>query len=292
MEFTNITPSFGAELTKGIQLSEFSEDDITSLKQLAAERGIVVVRDQKMDVFAQAEFGRRLGKIMDSPVKKPDMPEGVILIQAGPKSKNVAGNAWHSDVSSEAVPPGLSMLRMEVVPPSGGDTLFADMYQAFEALSPTMQDFLKQLYAQHDPKGHYLYLSGAKKLEELPSAIHPVVRTHPLTGRHALFVNSGFVGKIVGLNALESDRLLAMLYDHIAYSVSIQCRVSWAPNTVVFWDNRVVQHHAAFDYFPAVRRGYRVTVVGDAPYFQKDDGEQMVGYPASDKSRNTVSAAG
>lgn len=271
MEYTCITPSFGAELDRDTQLTGFTDDELTALKQLAAERGVVVARNQKMDVHTQADFGQRLGSIMDSPIENPDVPNGLILIQAGPKSKKVAGQAWHSDVSSEAVPPGLSMLRMEVVPQSGGDTLFADMYQAFETLSPAMQKFLMQLHARHDPKGHYLYLSGAKKREELPSAVHPVVRTHPLTGRNALYVNSGFVGKIVELSSLESDRLLSMLYDHIAYSVSIQCRVSWAPNTVVFWDNRIVQHHAAFDYYPEVRRGYRVTVVGEAPCLMTDE---------------------
>jgi alpha-ketoglutarate-dependent taurine dioxygenase len=266
LKFSDITPSFGVELTEDYQLTHFSDNEITWLKQLAAERGVVVVRDQAMDAQSQAAFGRRLGNLFKSPVSKKDVPEELIPIFAGPKSKAVAGAGWHSDVSSEAITPGLSMLRMEVVPASGGDTLFADMYRAFETLSPSMQAFLKQLSARHDPKGHYLYLSGAKKLEELPSAVHPVVRTHPLTDRNALFVNAGFVGQIQELSPRESEALLSMLYDHIAYSVSIQCRIQWAPNTVVFWDNRVVQHHAAFDYFPEVRRGYRLTVVGEAPF--------------------------
>ena len=266
MKYAEITPTFGAELERGRQLAQFSDDEVSALKQLAAERGVVVARNQHMDTHAQAEFGKRLGPIMGSPHKIPEVPEGLILIQAGPNSKTVAGRKWHSDVSSEAIPPGLSMLRMEVVPPSGGDTLFADMYRAFELLSPAMQDFLKQLNARHDPKGHYLYLSGAKKLDELPSSNHPVVRTHPLTGRNALYVNSGFVGRINELSSLESKRLLEMLDDHIACSVDIQCRVKWEPNTVVFWDNRVVQHHAAFDYYPEVRKGYRVTVIGEAPF--------------------------
>lgn len=266
MNHTDITPSFGAELCAGAQLAQFTDDEVTALKQLAAERGIVVAREQKMDMQTQAAFGHRLGSLMTSPVNKPGIPDELIVIHAGPKSRAVAGQGWHSDVSSEPVPPGLSMLRMEVVPPSGGDTLFADMYRAFETLSPILQTFLKQLHARHDPRGHYLYLSGAKKLEELPSTVHPVVRTHPLTGRNALYVNAGFVSRIVELSPRESDGLLAMLYDHVAYNVSIQCRVQWAPDTVVFWDNRIVQHHAAFDYYPAVRRGYRVTVVGDAPF--------------------------
>ena len=266
MKYSPITPSFGVELNAGAQLLDFSDQDVVALKQLAAERGVVVARDQNMDVHDQVAFGNRLGTLMRSPNTQPEVPDGLIRIQAGPKSKAVAGEGWHSDVSSEAIPPGLSMLRMEVVPSSGGDTLFADMYQAFETLSPAMQAFLLQLTARHDPKGHYLYLSGSKKLEELPSAVHPVVRTHPLTGRNALYVNAGFVGKILELSALESGRLLSMLYDHVAYSVKIQCRVHWTPNAVVFWDNRVVQHHASFDYYPEVRRGYRATVVGEAPY--------------------------
>ena len=134
------------------------------------------------------------------------------------------------------------MLRMEIVPESGGDTLFANMVEALATLSPKMQVFLKELTARHDPRGHYLYLSGAKTLDELPSAIHPVVRTHPISGKEALYVNDGFVGKIVELSDSESKALLKMLYDHVAYSVNIQCRVRWEPNTVVFWDNRIVQH--------------------------------------------------
>ena len=271
MEYTRISPLFGAELADGTQLADFSDGEVAALKQLAAERGVVVARNQNMDMHTQANFGHRLGTLMTSPVNKPGIPEELIVIHAGPKSRMAAGEGWHSDVSSELVPPGLSMLRMEVVPSSGGDTLFADMCQAFERLSPSMQGFLKQLHARHEPKGHYLYLSGAKKLEELPSAVHPVVRTHPLTGRNALYVNKGFVDRIVELSALESDRLLAMLYDHVAYSVSLQCRVKWREDTVVFWDNRVVQHHAAFDYHPQVRRGYRITVVGEEPYLAKMD---------------------
>ena len=158
------------------------------------------------------------------------------------------------------------MLRMEIVPSCGGDTLFSDQYQAFESLSAEMQQFLLRLTARHDPKGHYLYLSGKVALRDLPSQVHPVVRTHPLTGRNALYVNAGFVGRIMELSRRESDALLQMLYDHIGYGIDFQCRVHWEPNTVVFWDNRCVQHHAAWDYYPEVRHGYRATAIGEAPY--------------------------
>jgi len=260
-----ITPRLGSELAEGTQLVDMSDGDVIALKQLGAERGVIVARDQMMTNEQQVEFGQRLGELMPSPVNKADVPAELLVIHADENSKRAAGEKWHSDVSSEAATPGLSMLRMEQVPESGGDTLFADMRQAFETLSDEMQEFLLRLTARHDPRGHYLYLSGAKRLDELPAAIHPVVRTHPLTGDRALYVNDGFVGKIVELSRREGAALLNMLYDHVAYSVSLQCRVRWEPNTVTFWDNRIVQHHAAFDYWPETRHGYRVTVVGEAP---------------------------
>ena len=260
-----ITPSFGVELQPELQLLNFNNQEIETLNQLAAEKGIVVACNQEMIIEQEAAFALRLGTPLTTPINKKGTPSELIVIKADERSKRVAGQGWHSDVSSDAQPPGLSMLRMEIVPESGGDTLFANMYEAFETLSSEMQSFLKRLTARHDPRGHYLYLSGAKKLEELPSAIHPVVRTHPATGRQSLYVNDGFVGRIVELSESESETLLKMLYDHVAYSVNIQCRVSWEPNTVVFWDNRIVQHYAAFDYAPSTRKGYRATIKGETP---------------------------
>lgn len=265
LNYSSITPKFGVELKKGLQLKSFGDEEIEALNQLAAEKGVVVARHQEMNMNEQASFAHRLGTPLTSPINKEDVPAELIVIKTNENSKRVAGQGWHSDVSSDAEPPGLSMLRMEIVPESGGDTLFADMREAFETLSSEMQIFLKRLNARHDPRGHYLYLSGAKKLEELPSAIHPVVRTHPATGKQSLYVNDGFVGKIVELNEPESGALLKMLYDHVAYSVNIQCRVNWEPNTVVLWDNRIVQHYAAFDYAGSVRKGYRATIKGEAP---------------------------
>lgn len=265
LSYHPISPKFGAELTD-IVLLDLHDDEVESLQQLAAERGVVVVRDQTMTVHQQAEFAHRLGPLTTYPVRNEDVPSELLVIHADENSKNVAGSKWHTDISSEERPPSLSMLRMEVVPSSGGDTLFSDMYQAFESLSPEMQRFLKRLSARHDPKGHHLYLSGAKTLRELPSQIHPVIRTHPRTGRNALYVNSGFTARIQDVTRSESDALLAMLFDHIIQGLNFQIRVRWEPNTVVFWDNRVVQHHAAWDYYPQVRHGYRATSIGEIPY--------------------------
>ena len=261
----NITPGLGAELAPEIQLTSLSDGQINALQKLASERGIVVARGQVMSLQEQAEFAHRLGEPLTRPTNPSEIPPELIRIMADENSKHAAGEGWHSDVSSESEPPGLSMLRMEVVPSAGGDTLFANMYAAYESLSPALQAFVETLTAKHDPVGHYLYVSGAKKLEELPSAIHPVVRIHPDTGRKALYVNVGFVSRIIGLNRRESQALLQLLYDHVAYSANIQCRVSWQPGTVVFWDNRCVQHFAAFDYFPEKRLGYRATIRGEKP---------------------------
>ena len=265
LNYNPITPRFGAELDTGKALVTLNDDEVGALVRLAAERGVVVVRDQDMTPQQQADFAHRLGRPLTTPMNKGALPEELLLIQANEKSKRAAGTGWHSDVSSAVQPPGLSMLRMEVVPDAGGDTLFADMRQVYASLSPAMQDFLQSLNARHEPRGHYLYLSGAKRLDELPSVEHPVVRSHPLTGDKALYVNDGFVAKIVELSGPESRALLSMLYDRVAYSVNFQCRVQWRPDTVVFWDNRVVQHHAAFDYWPETRRGYRATIEGEAP---------------------------
>jgi len=265
LNVNQITPQLGVEFEYGTQVIEFSDAEVDELKALAANKGIVVARNQNVTNQEQATFAHRLGEPFTSPIDRDDIPEELIVIEADEKANQTASQGWHSDVSSDSKPPSLSMLRIEVIPDAGGDTLFASMYRAFDTLSEPMQAFLERLTARHDPRGHYLYLSGAKTLDKLPYSIHPVVRVHPITQRKALYVNDVFVGRIVELSDRESSSLLKMLYDHIAYSANIQCRVHWEPNTVVFWDNRCVQHCAAFDYFPAYRKGYRATIRGETP---------------------------
>ncbi|MGI9595197.1 MAG: TauD/TfdA dioxygenase family protein [Acidimicrobiales bacterium] len=265
LAFSPITPRFGAELGP-VTLLDMSDDEVDALQQLAAERGVVVVRDQVMTAGEHARFAHRLGPLTVHQTGDSDLPPELLLVQTDENSKRAVGGAWHSDISSEQRPPALSMLRMEVVPSSGGDTLFADMYQAFEALSPEIQALVRRLTARHDSKGHHLYLRGIKTLKELPSHVHPVARTHPRTGRTALYVNSSFVARIMETNKLEGEAILRMLYDHVALGVDFHCRVQWKPNTVVFWDNRCVQHHGVFDYYPELRRGYRATSIGETPY--------------------------
>jgi taurine dioxygenase len=154
------------------------------------------------------------------------------------------------------------------VPESGGDTIFASRYGAYEALSEPMKKFLTGLTATHD--GEQVYRGrytgrGVDDTDRVYSrAVHPIVRTHPVTGRRALFVNRYFTTHINELSSDESRVLLDYLCTH-AEQVKFQCRFSWAPNAVAFWDNRCVQHIAMWDYYPQVRSGYRVTIKGDRP---------------------------
>ena len=139
---------------------------------------------------------------------------------------------------------------------------------AYEALSEPLQQFLCSLTAMHE--GEHVY-KGRYGLEEhlrdndYPKAEHPIVRTHPVTGRKSLYVNSGFTKDIVGLKTAESHALLEFLYDHIR-APEFHCRFSWEANSIAFWDNRCVQHHALWDYYPEIRHGNRVTVKGDRPF--------------------------
>jgi alpha-ketoglutarate-dependent taurine dioxygenase len=263
LEWQPITPRFGAELANA-QLREFDDKAASSLTQLVAERGVVVCREQRMTIEDQIALGYLLGPIHILPAfADPDRPE-LLVIHSDEHSVGFA-EQWHSDVSCEALPPAISMLRMEVLPEAGGDTLFADMYQAYASLSPAMRLFLVKLTAQHDAPPAF---GEGGPAGGRPVTIHPVVRTHPLTGQRALFVNPAYTKKIVELEDRESAALLRMLFDQVAYNVDHQIRVSWRPGTVVMWDNRCVQHHATFDYHPAVRHGFRITTIGEAPYLQ------------------------
>lgn len=251
----------------GFRLLDLDAAGIAELVQLIAERGVVAVRDQPMTIEQQVAFGARLGPLHIHPAyADPEHPEA-LRIHTDANSRYTAGEGWHSDVSCDLEPPGISMLRIEVVPSAGGDTAFASMHQAWDTLSAPMRRFLQTCEAIHAGDLPWRGAYGSTSPKDFPVNVHPVVRTHPLTGRHALYVNSGFTDRIKGLGKHESDALLAMLFNHVARGVGFQCRVQWQPNTVTFWDNRVVQHHASWDYFPETRSGWRVTTRGERPFF-------------------------
>jgi taurine dioxygenase len=271
IEIRKVTPHCGAEVL-GVDLARpLDAATFNEIHKAHAEHGVLFFRDQTLTPEQQKAFGRRFGALHVHPAY-PDLLPGhpeIMLIHADETSKRVAGEDWHSDVSADVEPPLGTVLYMLEVPPVGGDTLFASMYAAYEALSAPMKQFLEGLTAIHDGerawRGRYENVDDRGKV--FPRAEHPVIRTHPLTGRRALFVNSIFTARIVQLARHESDAVLQMLYRHIE-TPEFQCRFRWAPGSVAFWDNRCVQHQALWDYFPHRRRGHRVTIQGDRPFYR------------------------
>lgn len=265
---TDLSRHVGTELT-GISLLDISDEDVTAITHLLAERGALVFRDQKMTKEQQIALGRRFGKLHVHPAfADPTHPE-LLRIHADETTRHAAGEGWHTDVSCDLEPPGISMLRIEVVPPVGGDTAFASMSAAFDELSAPMRAFLMEREAIHSGDLPYRGLYKSKAAVEYPVNIHPVIRTHPITGKKLLYVNSGFTDRIKGIRAQESKAILQMLFDHVGFGIDFQCRVHWEPHTLTMWDNRTVQHAACWDYFPATRSGWRVTTVGERPYLER-----------------------
>ena len=251
----------------GIRLLDLSDAEVDELKVLIAERGVVAVRDQPMTLDEQIEFGARLGPLHVHPAYADATRPEALRIHADANSRYAAGEGWHSDVSCDAEPPAISMLRIEVTPSCGGDTAFASMVEAWDSLSDPMRAFLSSLSAIHAGDLPWRGSYGSKSTKEYPVNVHPIARTHPITGRTVLYVNPGFTDRVKGVTKEESASLLKMLFDHVALGVDFQCRIQWEPNTVTFWDNRTVQHHASWDYFPETRSGWRVTTRGERPYF-------------------------
>lgn len=277
IQVRKMTPRIGAYIS-GVNLADGVDDQtLQEIKNALWENQVIFFRDQDMTIEQHKKFGRLFGDLHTHPAS-PMAPEGhpdVLTIHADKDSTRIAGEAWHTDVSCDAEPPMGSILRLHTVPESGGDTMFSSMYAAYDALSDTMKDFLKGLTAVHSGervyRRSYGYTKGHRSDvgDTFPEHEHPVIRTHPDTGRQTLFVNSGFTSHIKGFHPSESEMLLSYLYAHIARP-EFHCRFRWEPGSIAFWDNRCAQHHALWDYYPNVRSGYRVTIKGDRPYFKED----------------------
>ena len=233
---------------------------------------MIFFRDQVLTRQQHLAFARRFGPLEIHPATPADQADPEVLrIAHGPDSRGQE-NRWHSDVTWRAEPSLGSVLRAIEVPEVGGDTLFSCMYSAYEALSPAMQAWVCTLTAEHDIARVFaqrLKRPAEELREQYPVQEHPVVRTHPETGRRGLYVNTAFTSAIQGLTPKESDWLLAHLFSYAAIAEH-QCRFQWRPNSIAFWDNRACQHLAASDYYPAVRVMERVTIAGDRPFFDPD----------------------
>ena len=267
-----LTPTIGAEVS-GVDLAQpLKPDAILSIRAALLDWKVLFFRDQDITTEQHIAFARSFGDLEVHPFAphKPGYPE--VLAITHDRERKGKENTWHSDVTWREKPSLGSILRAIDIPPVGGDTLFADMAAAYEGLPEAIKDQIEGKVALHD-FGHFRTgMRRAGKSEEeieafnqaYPMVEHPVVRTHPETGRKAIYVNAAFTQHIVGLDKDASNALLKHLYAQAAIP-EYQCRFRWETNSIAFWDNRASQHYAASDYWPAVRRMERVTVIGDRP---------------------------
>ena len=255
---TPSSPHVGAEIGDIDLTRPLSDLELAELRRAFTEHLVLFFRDQKIgfeDQVRLAEYfgpiGSHVGKQTTSQIS--DDPR-VRKFHFDENSPTVAGNIWHTDQSCAPMPPLGSILYNHTLPPNGGgDTLFASMYAAYDALSDRMKSYLDGLTALHD--GVPVFGEGT------PKSVHPVIVRHPESGRKLIYVNRSFTTRINGISEPESDAILRFLFDHCSMP-EWTCRFRWQPHSIAFWDNRCAQHYAISDYLPNVRSGYRVQIEG------------------------------
>ena len=266
-----IAGALGAEIT-GVDLREASDNDVAEIRRVWLESLVVFFRDQQLSPAEYMTFARRLGKPVPYPFVRgiEGFPE-IIEVKKLEHEKINFGGIWHSDTAYLAVPPMASMLLAREVPPRGGDTLFANMYMAYETLSEGMKRLIAPLVAVNASakadvtrtREDRIKTDGAQARQSY-EAEHPVVRTHPETGRKALYVNVAHTVRFRGMTEEESAPLLGYLFQH-QVRPEFTCRFSWQVGSLALWDNRCAQHNPVNDYHGYRRLMHRITLEGDRP---------------------------
>ena len=276
IEVLPIAGALGAEL-RGLDLSQKLDDaSVDAVLEALYDHKVIFFRGQNLTPQQQIDFSAQLAPVFtDHPAYLPLLeghPEVVVLDGQG----GGRANLWHSDVSISPKPPMGSVLYMKQCPSWGGDTMWADMTAAYDGLSDRMKTYLDGLRAVHDLAGTVRNIvrersqqtkspTGAMpEMGSLPRATHPVVRTHPVTGRKILYVNPTFTAHIEGLPPAEGDAVLAFLFQH-QNQPEFQCHWRWQEGDVAIWDNRATHHYAIADYADEPRTIHRVTLKGEAP---------------------------
>ncbi len=269
IELYHLSPTIGTEVL-GIDLREQLTPEMAGfLKALMLERKVIFFRDQDITVEQQMNVCRTWGEleIIEFLPQHPDHPE-VLHIKRGKDEKGYE-NVWHSDVTWRECPSFGSMLRAVEVPEVGGDTMFCDMYAAYDGLPSSIKRAVEGMEAVHSVANGLKYTQGTEKMNEMlkkyPMQTHPVIRTHPETGKKGIYVNRAHTSHLKGIAPHWGQQLLDILYRQSDIP-EYQCRFRWRPNSIAFWDNRACQHYAVSDYFPQGREMYRVTIVGDKPF--------------------------
>jgi taurine dioxygenase len=277
IKISRIAGALGAEVS-GIDLSQpASEAVIAEIREALLEHLVIFFHDQHLTPEQHLTFGHRFGEfqIHDFVAGMAEHPQ-IIEVRKEPKEKLNFGGGWHTDVSYLERPALGSVLYAREVPQTGGDTLFANQYLAYDALSAGMKRMLDGMVAIHSARRPY-GLNAARAFEPGPSSMsfhfgdsahaeieHPVVRVHGETGRKALYVNGTFTTRFKGMTEEESAPLLHYLFQH-AVRPEFTCRFRWQRNAIAFWDNRCVQHNAVNDYHGTRRVMHRVTIEGERP---------------------------
>ncbi|NQV54768.1 MAG: TauD/TfdA family dioxygenase [Rhodospirillales bacterium] len=280
-EVTSLSPGFGGEIT-GLDLSQpLTRDEFEEVKKIYFEKEVVVFRDQNLTPGAQADFSRGFGDLMIHVLTQFQIQGHEEVLELSNRrdadGKAIgfedAGRYWHSDISYNAEPALGTMLYAVEIPPEGGDTLFADMSAAYEALPENIKRRIEGKRAYHSYTINYKANESdaatrpdltAEQLAKLEDVLHPIVRTHEDTGRKALFVNPGFTYRIEGVSEAESDELLQMLFAHAAEERFIY-RHKWRAHDLVCWDNRSTVHHATVYDGKYTRHMHRTTIQGPRP---------------------------
>ena len=268
-----LTPAIGADVS-GLDLAQsLSEETVDALKDALDDRLVLFFGDQHLTPVEQRGFASHFGPLHIHPIY-PNVPETPEIIVLDTHAKNLPDNDnWHTDVTFIDTPPLGAALYARKIPPSGGDTLWLSTIAAYDALSEPFKKFLSGLTAEHDfeksfPRDRFALPEARASWEAArannPPVSHPVVRTHPRSGRKAIFVNYGFTTRINELSKAESDAVLDFLFAHVT-KPEFQVRHHWRENDLALWDNRVTQHYATVDYLPERRIMHRATIIGERP---------------------------
>ena len=265
--------AIGAEI-HGVDLTQTQSDElIQAIRDVWLSYGVIFFRDQPLAPAQFQAFAEQLGDVVEYPFVKglPDHPM-IIPVLKLPHEKHNFGGVWHTDTAYLAAPPMATLLVARELPPKGGDTMFASGYAAYEALSPGLQATLSTLKAANSSakaevtktREDRVADSATEKANQPLVGEHPVIRTHPETGRRTLYVNPAHTTHFVGWTEKESQGLLDFLFAH-QVKPEFTCRFSWQPGSIALWDNRCVLHNPINDYHGHKRLLHRITLKGDTP---------------------------
>lgn len=276
MEIIPIAKSLGAEVI-GAQLVNMDVKTFSEIEKAFSRYLVLCFRDQQLGPCDLVNLARKFGGVGETPYLSglEDYPDVVPIVkEANEKSQHTFGSGWHTDFTFQKKPPARTLLYALDVPPKGGDTLFANLQDAYESLSTGMQESLSRLRALHSSirsygpnaslKNHLENMTITNEKEEPGFESHPVIRKHPVTGKPSLWINPTYTIRFDGMTDQESQPLLDYLNDLIT-EARFTCRVNWKRNSLVMWDNRCTQHSASSDYAGHRREMWRITTAGDTP---------------------------